>query len=116
MTERDVLMNTKSPWLVKLLYSFQDSHCVYLAMEYVPGGDFRTLLQNIPYLEEEPSKFYICEMILAMVNLHALGYFHRDLKPENFLIDQSGHVKLTDFGLAKGALSKEWLLELRQKV
>lgn len=43
-------------------------------------------------------------MFACVDALHVLGYIHRDLKPENFLIDSSGHVKLTDFGLAAGML------------
>lgn len=51
-------------------------------MEYVPGGDFRTLLNNSGVLKEEHAKFYICEMFAAVNELHKLGYIHRDLKPE----------------------------------
>lgn len=43
-------------------------------------------------------------MFACVDSLHQLGYIHRDLKPENFLIDSTGHVKLTDFGLAAGML------------
>jgi cell cycle protein kinase DBF2 len=38
LAERDVLARANSPWLVKLLYAFQDCDHVYLAMEYAPGG------------------------------------------------------------------------------
>ena len=48
--------------------------------------------------------------------LHRLGYIHRDLKPENFLIDASGHVKLTDFGLSAGMLSPAKLESMRIKL
>ena len=51
-------------------------------MEYVPGGDFRTLLNNSGVLKEEHARFYICEMFSAVNELHKLGYLHRDLKPE----------------------------------
>ena len=96
---------TKTPWLVRLLYAFQDPDHVFLAMEYVPGGDFRTLLCNNGALKEEYARFYMAEMLVSVNELHRLGYIHRDLKPENFLVDSTGHVKLTDFGLASGALS-----------
>lgn len=50
--------------------------------EYVPGGDFRTLLNNSGVLREEHARFYGAEMFVAVNELHALGYIHRDLKPE----------------------------------
>ncbi|THH14052.1 hypothetical protein EW146_g6231 [Bondarzewia mesenterica] len=82
LVERDILTATKTPWLVRLLYAFQDPQHVYLAMEYVPGGDFRTLLNNSGVLKEEHARFYISEMFAAVHELHKLGYIHRDLKPE----------------------------------
>ena len=82
LVERDILTATKTPWLVRLLYAFQDPEFVYLAMEYVPGGDFRTLLNNSGVLKEEHARFYITEMFAAVNELHKLGYIHRDLKPE----------------------------------
>ncbi|KAJ2931136.1 hypothetical protein H1R20_g5909, partial [Candolleomyces eurysporus] len=116
LVERDILTATKTPWLVSLLYAFQDPEHVYLAMEYVPGGDFRTLLNNSGVLKEEHARFYISEMFAAVNELHKLGYIHRDLKPENFLVDGTGHVKLTDFGLATGALNPKRIESLKVKL
>ena len=116
LTERDILTAAKSEWLVKLLYAFQDEKSIYLAMEYVPGGDFRTLLNNTGVLHNRHSRFYIAEMFCCVDALHQLGYIHRDLKPENFLIDSTGHVKLTDFGLAAGMLSPQKFESMRIKL
>ncbi|EPY51992.1 AGC/NDR protein kinase Mug27 [Schizosaccharomyces cryophilus OY26] len=102
LTERDILTNTNSEWLVKLFYAFQDKTSVYLAMEYVPGGDFRTYLAMHGLLREKQIRFYLAEMFMAVNEVHKLGYTHRDLKPENFLIDKRGHLKLGDFGLSTG--------------
>ncbi|GAA5897367.1 uncharacterized protein JCM6883_006676 [Sporobolomyces salmoneus] len=116
LTERDILASTSSPWLVRLLYAFQDPLHVFLAMDFIAGGDFRTLLNNSGVLKEEHARFYISEMVVSVNELHKLGYIHRDLKPENFLIDPSGHIKLTDFGLAAGALNPGKIEHLKHKL
>ena len=116
LVERDILTASKSDWLVKLLYAFQDSDSIYLAMEYVPGGDFRSLLNNSGVLTNRHARFYIAEMFLSVDALHQLGFIHRDLKPENFLIDSIGHIKLTDFGLSSGILSPQRIESMRVKV
>lgn len=55
-------------------------------------------------------------MFACVDALHKLGYIHRDLKPENFLIDSTGHVKLTDFGLAAGFLAPAKIESMRIKL
>lgn len=82
----------------------------------MPGGDFRTLLNNTGVLHNRHSRFYIAEMFCCVDALHQLGYIHRDLKPENFLVDSTGHVKLTDFGLAAGMLNPIKLESMRIKL
>ncbi|RYP32790.1 hypothetical protein DL767_005038 [Monosporascus sp. MG133] len=113
LTERDILTTANSEWLVRLLYSFQDDKSIYLAMEYVPGGDFRTLLNNTGVLSNRHARFYIAEMFCSVDALHKLGYIHRDLKPENFLVDSTGHIKLTDFGLAAGNIASSKINSMR---
>lgn len=116
LTERDILTNTRSEWLVKLFYAFQDAESLYMAMEFVPGGDFRTLLNNAGVLNSANTRFYISEMFASVNALHELGYTHRDLKPENFLIDAKGHIKLTDFGLAAGSVSNDRIESMRLRL
>lgn len=55
-------------------------------------------------------------MCICIGELHRLGYIHRDLKPENFLVDSTGHLKLTDFGLSLGKVSDACVNALEQKV
>jgi serine/threonine protein kinase len=76
LTERDVLAGANSPWLVKLLYAFQDIENVYLAMEYIPGGDFRTLLTASGVLRENHAKFYFSSMCAAVFALHRCGFMY----------------------------------------
>jgi serine/threonine kinase 38 len=101
--ERDVLAKAANPWIVELRCSFQDEKFLYLAMEYLAGGDFMTLLIRKDILSEEEARFYTAETIMAVDSVHRLNYIHRDLKPDNILMDARGHIKLSDFGLCKHA-------------
>ncbi|KAI0785612.1 kinase-like protein [Abortiporus biennis] len=105
--ERDVLKSASlvnSPngaeWIVRLFYSFQDRDHLYLVLDYMGGGDLLNLLIERDVFEEDFTRFYIAEMILAVESCHKLGFIHRDIKPDNFLFDPEGHIKLSDFGLA----------------
>ena len=99
--ERDFLVaSEKSRWVVPLISSFQDSTNLYLVMEYMVGGDFLGLLFRKDTLKERHARWYIAEMILCVEEAHRLRWIHRDVKPDNFLIAASGHLKISDFGLA----------------
>ncbi|TEB37406.1 kinase-like protein [Coprinellus micaceus] len=105
--ERDILKAASSvhspggaDWIVKLWYSFQDRDNLYLVLEYMGGGDLLNLLIERDVFEEDFTRFYVAEMILAIEQCHKHGFIHRDIKPDNFLFGPDGHIKLSDFGLA----------------
>jgi len=101
-SERDVLAEADSPWVVSLYYSFQDPNYLYLIMEFLPGGDLMTMLIKYDTFSDDVTRFYMAECVLAIDAIHRLGFIHRDIKPDNILIDKDGHVKLSDFGLSTG--------------
>ncbi|XP_038207643.1 serine/threonine-protein kinase greatwall isoform X1 [Zerene cesonia] len=101
VTERNALALSRSPFCVHLFYSLQSISSVYLVMEYMVGGDMKSLLNVYGFLEEPMAIFYVAEVTLALDYLHKHNIIHRDLKPDNMLISKTGHVKLTDFGLSK---------------
>ncbi|KAK3335347.1 kinase-like protein [Cercophora scortea] len=99
--ERDFLIASEgSRWIVPLIASFEDATNLYLVMDYMPGGDFLGLLIRENTLHESVARFYVAEMIVCVEAAHALKCIHRDIKPDNFLISASGHLKISDFGLA----------------
>ncbi|CDS39576.1 serine:threonine protein kinase greatwall [Echinococcus multilocularis] len=75
-------------------------------MEYLIGGDLKSLIMAAGYLDERPASLYMAEMVIAVKYLHEHGIIHRDLKPDNVLITAKGHLKLTDFGLSSVSWSK----------
>ena len=99
--ERDFLVaSEKSRWVVPLIAAFQDETNLYLVMEYMIGGDFLGLLIRYDRLKEKTTRWYVAEMVLCIEEAHRLRWIHRDVKPDNFLISASGHLKISDFGLA----------------
>ncbi|KAL0073273.1 hypothetical protein F4703DRAFT_1972825, partial [Phycomyces blakesleeanus] len=113
--ERMILMTqTDSPFVTKLYYTFQSKDYLYLVLEYLNGGDCSALLKALGSLPEDWGRNYLAEVTLGLAYLNTKNIIHRDLKPDNLLIDQNGHLKLTDFGLSRiGFLDRRVLDELR---
>ena len=72
----------------------------YLLMEYVDGPNLRQV-QRTGRLAPEQALRIVPEICEALQFAHDRGVVHRDIKPENVLLDRDGHVKITDFGIAK---------------
>lgn len=99
--ERTILSQLEHPNIVKLFYSFHDHSKLYLILQFIPGGELFYHLKERGTLEEDTVAFYAAEVSCALKFLHDNGIVYRDLKPENCLLDQRGHLVLTDFGLSK---------------
>jgi serine/threonine protein kinase len=101
--ERDALSaaDDANRWLTLLSYSFFDESHIYMAMEFMPGGDLMSLLIKEDTFSEDVTRFFMAEAAQAISSVHALGYIHRDIKPDNMLLSSTGHLKLTDLGLCK---------------
>lgn len=75
----------------------------YLVMEYVPGGTIKDLLDREGPLPAERAVDVAIQTARALEVAHGRGLVHRDIKPHNVLLDASGGVKVTDFGMARVA-------------
>ena len=90
-------------FVLYLFAAFQDEKHVCYLLEYGYGGELHTLIHsNKKYgkLNEGAVLFYTAEIACALNYLHELKIAYRDLKPDNIVIDEQGHVRLVDFGLA----------------
>ena len=106
--ERDILLGCESPYIVSFFYSIPGLNNLYLFMEYLPGGDLFSLLEQVGCLDEPSARVYTRQIIEALRFLHGRGIIHRDLKPDNILIAADGTLKLTDFGLSyAGAVGRQ---------
>ncbi|EGR27779.1 protein kinase domain protein [Ichthyophthirius multifiliis] len=108
LVEKNILLNSINPFIIKLYYTFQDNNNLYFILDYVEQGDlYHFLLNNLKNLSEKYTVFIIAQIILGLQYLHENNYIYRDLKPENILINRKGYIKLADFGLSKIKTEKE---------
>jgi serine/threonine-protein kinase len=77
----------------------EDGH-TFLSMEYVDGEDLASLLRRIGRFPEERGLAIARQVCAGLAAAHERGVVHRDFKPANVMIDGSGTVRITDFGLA----------------
>lgn len=104
--EKRILQSIDHPFIVKLHFAFQTPEKLYMVMDFINGGELFHRLDLEEYLNEEQTRFYTAEIALALMHLHSHGIVYRDLKPENVLIDRTGNIVVTDFGLSKQLASE----------
>lgn len=112
--EKSALQKVDSPFVLNLKYSFTHEKSLFLVLDLCNGGDLQFHLQEVRShrFSEERARFYAAEVILALDHLHKKKYVYRDLKPGNILLDNDGHVVLSDLGLVHRVSSKRPLRTL----
>lgn len=104
--ERNVQSKMSHSFIVKLHCAFQTKSRLFTVMDYCRGGDLGSLLQRERRLSVDRARIYVCEILLAIEELHRHDIIYRDLKPDNVVMDEEGHVMLTDFGLSKQGMKE----------
>ncbi|XP_054043782.1 rhodopsin kinase GRK1 [Rissa tridactyla] len=104
MVEKRILARVHSRFIVSLACAFQTKTDLCLVMTIMNGGDLRYHIYNVdeenPGFPEPRAVFYTAQILLGLEHLHQHRIVYRDLKPENVLLDDAGHVRLSDMGLA----------------
>jgi eukaryotic-like serine/threonine-protein kinase len=77
----------------------------YIAMEYLPGRSLKQLIRQEAPLDPVRAIDITIQILKAARFAHRHGVIHRDLKPHNVIVDDAGHVKVTDFGIARAGAS-----------
>uniref|UniRef100_A0AC35U7C2 G protein-coupled receptor kinase n=1 Tax=Rhabditophanes sp. KR3021 TaxID=114890 RepID=A0AC35U7C2_9BILA len=102
LNEKQILQKINSPFIVSLAYAYETKDALCLVLTLMNGGDLKFHLYNLSPggFEERRVQFYAAEITLGLQHLHKEKILYRDMKPENILLDDFGHVRISDLGLA----------------
>ncbi|XP_002739097.2 G protein-coupled receptor kinase 3-like [Saccoglossus kowalevskii] len=89
-----------SPFIVCMTYAFQTPEKLCFILDLMNGGDLHYHLSQHGVFSEKQVQFYAAEIILGLEHMHNRFVVYRDLKPANILLDEHGHVRISDLGLA----------------
>ena len=101
INERNFLSKLNNPFIVNMYFAFQDFSNLYLVMDLLTGGDLRYQIVRHKTFNEIQTKFFLANIILGLEYIHSKNIIHRDIKPENLVMENTGYVRITDFGVAK---------------
>ncbi|XP_032779508.2 G protein-coupled receptor kinase 1 isoform X1 [Daphnia magna] len=88
------------PFIVCMTYAFHTPDKLCFVLDLMNGGDLHYHLSQHGVFNEQEMRFYAAEVILGLEHMHRRFIVYRDLKPANILLDEHGHVRISDLGLA----------------
>ncbi|XP_022146606.1 CBL-interacting serine/threonine-protein kinase 23 [Momordica charantia] len=90
----------RHPNVIRMYEVMASKTKIYIVLEFVTGGELFDKIASKGRLKEDEARKYFQQLINAVDYCHSRGVCHRDLKPENLLLDASGVLKVSDFGLS----------------
>ena len=99
--EKNVLLKTDHPFIMKMVKYLKDDHYIFFINEYIKGKELWDVIRDIGLLNKEQTQFYVASMLLAINHLHKKKIIYRDIKPENVMVNVKGYIKIIDFGTVK---------------
>ncbi|XP_058813133.1 G protein-coupled receptor kinase 2 [Topomyia yanbarensis] len=103
LIEKQILQKINSRFVVNLAYAYETKDALCIVLTIMNGGDLKFHIYNMggdPGFELNRARFYAAEVVCGLEHLHRMGIVYRDCKPENILLDDHGHVRISDLGLA----------------
>lgn len=100
-TEARSAARLQHPHIVSVYDSDRDGDIAFLVMEFIAGDDLKHHLDKGDLYTLEQTLGIMGDLLSALDYAHRQSIVHRDIKPANLLIETSGRVKLTDFGVAR---------------
>ena len=102
LNEKQLLEKVDCKFVVSLAYAYETKDALCMVLTLMNGGDLKFHIHNMgnPGFEEDRAYFYAAEVASGIIALHSKRIVYRDMKPENILLDDDGHVRISDLGLA----------------
>ncbi len=98
--EAQLAAGLRHPNIVNIYDIGGRSGLLWYTMELIDGPSLAQLVERDGPLSLDQTLRLLREALSALAHAHGSGLVHRDIKPENMLIDRTGSVQITDFGLA----------------
>ncbi len=110
LREAQIASQLKHPNILPLLgFHVESDGLAYMELPYIEGGTLATKLSaKTEVLDFVETATIIAEIAAALDYAHGRGIVHRDMKPSNVLVDESGHILVADFGIAKVLRPAGW--------
>jgi len=103
MHEAQTVARLEHPHIVPIYKVGRHEEIFYIIMRYIDGPSLGQLLETQKKLDIGDAARITRQVADALAYAHSHEIVHRDIKPDNILLDKSGHVLVTDFGIAKAA-------------
>uniref|UniRef100_A0AAR2K135 G protein-coupled receptor kinase n=1 Tax=Pygocentrus nattereri TaxID=42514 RepID=A0AAR2K135_PYGNA len=102
LNEKQALEKVNSRFVVSLAYAYETKGALCLVLTLMNGGDLTFHIYNMGSsgFSKERVQFYAAEILCGLDHLHKHSIVYRDLKPDNILLDDYGHIRISDLGLA----------------
>uniref|UniRef100_A0A3Q4HQW2 G protein-coupled receptor kinase n=1 Tax=Neolamprologus brichardi TaxID=32507 RepID=A0A3Q4HQW2_NEOBR len=102
LNEKQILEKVNSRFVVSLAYAYETKDALCLVLTLMNGGDLKFHIYHMgdAGFDEKRAIFYTAEICCGLEDLHRERIVYRDLKPEKILLDDHGHIRISDLGLA----------------
>lgn len=101
LNEKQILQKVNSRFIVNLAYAYEAKDSLCLVLTLMNGGDLKFHIHHmLEEVKEDRALFYAAEIACGLQHLHSNRIVYRDMKPENILLDDLGHIRISDLGLA----------------
>ena len=93
------LKDHPNPFVLQITSFLEDEDHFYAMMDHINGIEFYQVIDDTGALHEVSAIIAAAEVLIGLTHLHSIGIYQLDISPENIVVDQKGHIKLTDVGL-----------------